>query len=110
MKYYRLLTALPALPDAPKRPPLPLEEAIPLFRQDLVEKDWALAEAILRWLDCENYEAKITGRDAFDERAPLSRDSLDDRRELPDFIVDFAEEMESGTLGGSYPADELWRA
>jgi hypothetical protein len=110
MKYYRLLTALPALPDSPGRSQITLEEVISMFQQDLVEEDWVLAEAVLRWLDCENYEAKITGRQIFDERARLKRESLDDRRELPDFIVDFAEALESGSLGGSYPPDELWRA
>lgn len=110
MKYYRLLTALPALPDAPGRSQISLEEVIPMFQQDLTEGDWVLAEAVLRWLDCENYEAKIAGRQVFDERARLKRESLDDRRELPDFMVDFAEALESGSLGGSYPPDELWRA
>jgi hypothetical protein len=49
MKYYRLLTALPALPDSPGRSQITLEEVISMFQQDLVEEDWVLAEAVLRW-------------------------------------------------------------
>jgi len=109
MKYYRLLTQLPALPDTPGRPPVSLDEAIDVFQEDLAEKDWELAEEILRWLDCENLESKIQGREIFNEKAPLSREQLDDRRELPVFMADFLDLEESGALSGPYAVDELWR-
>ncbi len=109
MKYYRLLTALPELPDTPARPPASLSTIIPQLKEDLSEGDWLLAEAVLNWLDCQNLEAKIAGRDSFDERAPLQRESLDDRTEMPEFMGSFLEELDAGAISGSYPVDELWR-
>jgi len=76
----------------------------------MAAKDWELAEEILRWLDCENLESKMLGRDIFNEKAPLSREQLEDRRELPDFMADFLDAEESGALSGTYSVDALWRS
>lgn len=110
MKYYRLLAMVPPLPEAPEAPPLPLEELIQLFTEDMQESDRALAVTLLGFLDCRNIEARLQDHGVFDERAPLTTEALDEKTELPEYIGEFLEAYEAGSLNEDYGFDALWRA
>ncbi len=110
MKYYRLLSMLPSLPEAPEPPPIPLAEFMPLIEEDLAEKDRPLALAMLGFVDCRNVESLLQGFDAFDERAPLGRQQIEERRDLPDYLAEFLEAYDGGSIAEPYPFDALWRA
>ena len=109
MTYYRLMTLLPALPDAPAALPMPLEEIIPMVRESLSARHWEAAEALLQALDCRNLESKSQNWGHFDERALMSRDQLDDRVDLPVYIENFLQELDAGSLSGPYPFEALWQ-
>ncbi len=109
MKYYRLLSMVPALPQGPDAPPIPLESLVELFMDDLSERDRGLALVLLGYLDCRNVEALLQGHDAFDERAPLTREQLVEREDLPEYLSDFLEAHDAGSITDEYPFDALWR-
>lgn len=110
MKYYRLLAMVPPLPAAPEAPPLPLEELTQLYTEDMQESDRALAMTLLGFLDCRNIEARLQDHGVFDERAPLTVEALDEKTELPEYIAEFLEAYEAGSLNEDYGFDALWRA
>jgi hypothetical protein len=110
MKYYRLLSMVPALPQGPDAPPIPLDTLVELFMDDLSERDRELALVLLGYLDCRNVEALLQGYDAFDERAPLSREQLIEREDLPEYLSEFLEAHDAGSITDEYPFDALWRA
>jgi len=109
MKYYRLLSMVPALPEAPEAPPLSLENLVEVCGEDVAGKDLELVQALLGFLDCRNVEALLQGHDTFDERAPLSRVALDEREDLPEYLEAFLEAHDSGSISDDYPFDALWR-
>ena len=109
MKYYRLLSMVPALPEVPEAPPLSLENLIEVCGEDVAGKDLELVHALLGFLDCRNVEALLRGHDTFDERAPISREQLEERQELPDYLAEFLEAHDSGSISDDYPFDALWR-
>ncbi len=86
-----------------------LAELIESYREELQPQDMQLAAALLAELDCRNLEALLLGRDVFDERAPLSREQLQERRDLPAWLDDFLVSWDAGgqTEG---PLDALWFA
>ncbi len=110
MKYYQLMTMLPALPEGPEAPPMPLGEVWPLVQQSMEGKDMLGALAVMEFLDCANLESILQDRDLFDERAPRSRQQLEDREDLPVYMAEFLSAWDGGSLSGSYAFDELWRA
>jgi hypothetical protein len=110
MKYYRLLTTLPLLPDTPRRPPIALAEVIAAFHEELSDHDRALANALLGALDCRNVEAMLAGSDAFDDRAPLSRDRIAERRELPEHLEAFFAARDAAESSDEHPLDRLWQS
>lgn len=116
MKYYRLMTLLPAPPAAPDRPTVPLAAGIELLRGELSPAHWTLAEAMLTRLDVANTEALLQGRaELVDGRALRVTSAerlaaLRARGELPDFFGQFLEHHEQGTLEqGGYSFDRLWQ-
>ncbi|MBW2535226.1 MAG: DUF2764 family protein, partial [Deltaproteobacteria bacterium] len=109
MKYFRLLSMLPALPDAPGAPPVPLEQLIALLFEDLAEGDKPLALALLGHLDCQNLEARLQGYEVFDQRAVLTAEAFDERTELPEYMQDFLEAHDSGASSEEYVFDGLWK-
>ncbi len=110
MKYYRLLAMVPPLPESPEAPPLPLEDLVELYIADLHESDRGLAMTLLGFLDCRNIEAKLQDHGVFDERAPISAEALEERTELPEYIAEFLEAFEAGSVNEEYGFDALWRA
>ena len=110
MKYFRLLSMIPALPEAPESPPISLAQLIDLFGDDLAERDHELAGALLGFLDCRNLEAMLQGQETFDERAPLSAERLTERDDLPQYLQEFLEANDAGSVTDGYPFDALWRA
>jgi hypothetical protein len=40
----------------------------------------------------------------------LSREDIDERRDLPEYIAEFIEAHEAGAVSDEYPFDALWRA
>jgi len=108
MKYYRLLSMVPPLPEVPGPPPVPLGELIELYQQELDEKDQRLALALLAFLDCRNLESALLGREMFDTRAPLPREAFEDRLQLPEYMARFLEAHDNDALGHTYPFDALW--
>ncbi|MBT3219022.1 MAG: DUF2764 family protein [Proteobacteria bacterium] len=110
MKYFRLLSMLPALPAVPDAPPLPLDELIDLIFEDLAESARPLALALLGFLDCKNVEALLQGYEVFDERAPISKEQLETREDLPEWLSEFLEAYDSGAITDAYAFDALWRA
>jgi len=109
MKYYRLLSMLPSLPEAPEPPPIKLEAFVPLIEEDFAERDRPLVLAMLGFIDCQNVEALLQDFDVFDERAPLSRAQIEERADLPPYLEEFLETYDSGAAGEGYAFDELWR-
>lgn len=110
MKYYRLLSMLPALPETPEVPPVSLGQLVELLFEDLDEPDKALAMSLLGHLDCQNVEARLQGYEVFDDRAVLTREALDERNELPEYLQDFLEAHDSGASSDEYPFDGLWKS
>ncbi len=109
MKYYRLLSMFPALPEAPEAPPISLDAAREAILEELSEHDRVLAAALLGFLDCRNVEALLQGHDVFDQRALLSGEQLRERSDLPPYLADFLESWDSGALSDDYPFEALWR-
>ncbi len=109
MKYYRLLSMVPALPEAPDAPPLSLADLVEVLGEDVAGKDLELVYALLGFLDCRNVEALLLGHDTFDERAPITREQLEERQELPEYLAEFLEAHDSGSIADDYPFDALWR-
>jgi len=113
LKYYRLAASLPPLPTVPEAPPLRLGEFVPLLRQELSPRHWALAEALLLRVDVGNLLALLGGQEElFDGRGLHSRDELTARGggELPDFLADFVRRHEEGGALGPEQQDQLWAA
>jgi len=110
VKYYQLMTMLPALPETPEAPPMALAEIWPLVRQSMEGSDMQGAMAVMEFLDCRNLESILQGHDAFDERAPRPRQELEEREDLPEYMNEFLQTWDSGAAAGPYAFDELWRA
>ena len=110
MKYYRLLSMLPPLPDVvDEGTPIPLSECLEALNLELSGSDRALALAVLSQIDCENIEAHLQGWDTWDARGPASKEAVDERRDLPPHLSEFLEAYDAGSISDAYPFDALWR-
>jgi len=112
LKYYRLMSGLPALPPTPERPPLPLAELGALLAVELTEQAARLAEALLLRLDVANAQALAENRrELFDDRGTRRLEQLSTRAaaDLPDFLEDFLRRQEEGALGGPLFFVPLWQ-
>ncbi len=110
MKYYRLMSSLPAMPQAPEPPPIRLTEMVPALRVDLTEGHWTLAEALLLSFDMNNVEAMLVHRDApLDPRALATGPSVFPGSELPQFAADLLRRGEEGSLSASEAIPAVWR-
>ncbi len=127
MKYYRLMTSLPELPDVPATPPAPLGDLIADLREELTPAHWELASALILRLDIANLEAALQGRpQLIDARGVLPPEWLPQAKgtnaelaerntevdvDLPSFIEDFLEGYSDGAAtSAAYAFDALWRA
>lgn len=112
MSYYRLMAGLPALPEQAEGAPIPLAEVLREMLEELEEneRDRALVLALLGQIDCRNVESVLRGFELFDERGLLSRQAIEERSQLPEYIEEFIERYHSGSLSELHPFDALWRA
>ncbi len=110
MPYYRLMTVLPALPDRPEPPAWRLEQVWAAVAEELEGRALEAAQAVIEFLDCRNLESILLDRQAFDERARLTREQLAEREGLPEYMANFLAAWDSGAVSGPYPLDGLWRA
>ncbi len=110
MRYYRLMSMLPPLPDTPQAPPISLVDTLAAFDLEMTGADRATALAMLAHIDCSNVESLLQGREAFDERGPAPRSAIEERRDLPDYLASFLERYDAGAITDEYPFDALWRA
>ncbi len=107
MKYYRLLTSLPPLPETVAPLPIGLSEILAEVRADVEGRDARLMSALLWLIDTANAERMFLGQDVFDPRGMLTREQLENRRDLPDFIEDFLAGEDSG-LKPQASVERLW--
>lgn len=113
MKYYRLMSALPALPLAPEKPPISLAEVVGLLREELIPADLQLAQAIAMFVDMGNIESRLTGRGApFDSRGLFPEEQLNSTpgTELPEFASELLRKQEEGALQPAAAIAALWQA
>ena len=108
MKHQRLMTLLPALPEQPEAPPAPLHEVLGYIEDSLEGSHSRAADALLQHLDCQNVESVLLEQESFDERAPRTREQIENNRDLPDYMAEFIESWQSGGQTGAYPIKELW--
>jgi hypothetical protein len=106
--YYFLICLLPSLPSAPgERLPLPFSELSRMIRRHIQPADDALLKGHLSVIDAANFENLEQGRDLFLEGGALSREDLEMRRNLPEFIRAFLDEKERG-IRRAHVHDRLW--
>jgi hypothetical protein len=106
--YYFLTCLLPPLPSAlGEKLSLPFSELSRMIRRHIQPADDALLKGHLAVIDAANFENREQGRDLFLEGGALSREDLEARRNLPEFIREFLEEKERG-IRRAYLHDRLW--
>ena len=106
--YYFLMCLLPSLPSAPgERLPLPFSELSRMIRCHIMPADDALLKGHLSVIDAANFENLEQGRDLFLEGGTLSREDLEMKRNLPEFIREFQDEKERG-IRRAHLHDRLW--
>jgi hypothetical protein len=103
------MTLLPALPEKPQPPPMPLEEVLVHLRDSLDGDDWEAADALLQTLDCRNVEAVVRDWPIFDDRALRPKHAIEDHEDLPAYMDEFLMAWEAGSLPGDYPLGKLWQ-
>jgi len=107
------MTALPALPAVPERPPIPLGEVKAALAEELTQDDWRLAEAMLLVIDVGNLEALLDGRrEGLDQRGLHDPEEVLGGRavDLPDFLTLFLARRDEGQATGQAAVTLLWQA
>ena len=106
--YYFLTCLLPPLPSTlGEKLSLPFSELSRMVRRHIQPADDALLKGHLSVIDAANFENLEQGRDLFLEGGALSREDLEARRNLPEFIREFLEEKERG-IRRVHLHDRLW--
>ena len=106
--YYFLTCLLPPLPSTlGEKLSLPFSELSRMVRRHIQPADDALLKGHLSVIDAANFENLEQGRDLFLEGGALSREDLETRRNLPEFIREFLEEKERG-IRRAHLHDRLW--
>ncbi len=109
MHYYRLMSMLPPLPEKPEASPISLSEVLEAFEQEMSGTDRATALAMLAHIDCQNVESLLQDRGEWDSRGPAPREAVEERKNLPEYLANFLEAYDSGSIPDEYPFDALWR-
>jgi len=87
LKYYRLMTALPALPDEVAPLSVPFKNIVEqILDETSTSSHGELVNSILYIIDTANAENILLGRETFDERGVHSREDFETIYNLPDFI------------------------
>lgn len=106
--YYFLACLLPPLPSTlGEKLRLPFSELSLTVRRYIHSADDALLTAHLSVIDAANWENLELGLDFFLEGGIVSREEMEVKRNLPDFIRDFMDEKERG-IRRPYIYDRLW--
>jgi len=106
--YYFLTCLLPPLPSTlGEKLSLPFSELSRMVRRHIQPADDALLKGHLSVIDAANFENLEQGRDLFLEGGALSREDLEARRNLPEFIREFLKEKERG-IRRAHLHDRLW--
>jgi hypothetical protein len=106
--YAFLRCLLPSLPDElGGEMPLPFEDIAGIIRRNVEPRDYPLLEACLFSIDVSNLESFDMGRDHFREGGVLTREDIQNRKNLPLFAKDFFDEREKG-INRPYVLDKLW--
>ena len=106
--YYFLTCLLPPLPSTlGEKLSLPFSELSRMVQRHIQPADDALLKGHLSVIDAANFENLEQGRDLFLEGGALSREDLEARRNLPEFIREFLEEKERG-IRRAHLHDRLW--
>jgi len=106
--YYFLLCLLPPLPAAlGEKMPLPFADISGIVRRHVEPSDEHLLLALLSGVDAGNWEQLDQGRDLFWPGGLLTREQMEGRENVPDFIRRFQEEKERG-IARAYLYDRLW--
>ncbi len=108
MKYYRLVTALPPLPEGFGPPPAPLPEIVQDILDEVDGADAELVQALLWFIDTANAESILLGRSHFDPRGTCTREQWDARQDLPVFLDEILRSEES--LQPAQQVARLWNA
>ncbi len=106
--YYFLSCLLPPLPGTlGEKMPLPFSALSGIVRRNIHPADEALLTAHLWVIDTANWEQFDQGREIFTAGGNLSREEMEERRNLPFFIREFMEEKEKG-VRRPHVHDRLW--
>ena len=101
-----LSAAAPAV-HAGRKAAAPFSELSRMIRRHIQPADDALLKGHLSVIDAANFENREQGRDLFLEGGTLSREDLEARRNLPEFIREFLDEKERG-IRRALLHDRLW--
>lgn len=108
MKYYRLVTALPQLPDGFGPLAVPLPEIVTEVLDEVDGSDAELVRALLWFIDTANAENILLGRSHFDPRGTCTREQWETRQDLPSFLDEILRSEES--LQPAQQVARLWNA
>lgn len=108
MKYYRLVTALPSLPESFGPITVSLPEIVEHVLDEVDGADAELVRALLWFIDTSNAESLLLGRSYFDPRGTCTREQWEMRRDLPDFLDEILRSEES--LQPAQQVSRLWNA
>ncbi len=99
MKYFRLMTSLPTLPEQVVPLSQPVQEIVQEILEEVSGAHLELVQALLWQIDAANAEAVLLKKTVFDPRGTLSREEFDTRLNLPPFLDDVFRNADA--LGGA---------
>jgi len=106
--YYFLISLLPPLPIAlGDKLAVSFPDISRILRRNIDPSDDQLLRAQLSVIDAANWESMDQGRDFFLEGGNVSREEMETRQDLPNFIRVFIDEKERG-IRRSHIYDRLW--
>ena len=108
MNYYRLVTALPPLPDGFGPLAVPLPEVVAQILDEVEGADAELVHALLWFIDTQNAEAVLLKKSHFDPRGTVTLEQLETRQGLPAFLDELLRSEES--LQPAQQVSRLWNA
>ena len=88
MKFYRLMTSLPMIPDEVAPLSVAVDEIVAQILDEVSGAQRELVDALLWQVDAANAEAILLGTVLFDPWGTLSREDFETRLNLPPFLDD----------------------
>jgi vacuolar-type H+-ATPase subunit C/Vma6 len=108
VNYYRLVTALPPLPDGFGPLSVPLPEVVALILDEVDGDHAELVHALLWFIDTQNAEALLLKKSFFDPRGTCTQEQLETRQSLPAFLDEILRSEES--MQPAQQVARLWNA